>query len=196
MAFIVALLNKYLVIVYIIVHLFKTISMPDKNILLQQVGETGSAFIDVLSKFTEQSFNTIPFEGSWTAGQVAEHVYKSSSGTPMVLTAETATTGRNPEEKVAVIESIFLDFSTKMKSPDFILPSDDRHDKAQLIQDMENTVAEIIRLTDTLDLTATCKMVEFPGIGYFTRWEWISFFVCHTKRHTHQLQNIYSKKAG
>ena len=33
-------------------------------------------FIEVLSSFTQDQINEIPFEGSWTAGKVGRHILK------------------------------------------------------------------------------------------------------------------------
>ena len=43
-----------------------------------QVEQTGAAVIDELNLFSEEQLNIVPFEGSWTGGQVGEHLLKSA----------------------------------------------------------------------------------------------------------------------
>lgn len=158
--------------------------------LKAQVRETGTAIIEELEQFSEQQLNTIPFEGSWTAGQVGEHLLKSGGAVEVVFGRAIATE-RAPDEKIPML-SIFLDLSIKMQSPDFILPSDGFHPKQQLIDGMQECWAGVRKAVDTLDLAETCLDFEMPMIGVLTRFEWISFYVFHTQRHLHQLKKILS----
>ena len=96
-----------------------------KEQLILDFNETTQELLSTLYSFRQEKFNKIPFEGSWTAGQVAEHLFKSESNIPNVLKGNSKTTGRNPFEKAPIIESVFLDFSKKLQSPEFILPSPD-----------------------------------------------------------------------
>lgn len=144
-----------------------------------------------LSAFDDSNFNTIPFEGSWTAGQVAEHVFKSEGRLPGLLLGHTSPADRDPAENVAQIRKVFLDFSTKLKSPDFILPSDDAKDRTALIGMLERNREEMGRIIREDDLTLVCQDDPFPGVGCFTRLEWISFMNCHSLRHAHQLHHIH-----
>ena len=91
-----------------------------KETLIQEFEETTFDLGKVLSSFSQDEFNKIPFEGSWTAGQVAEHLFKSESNIPKVLTGNSKETATDPYEKTGLIRSIFLDYSKKMKSPEFI----------------------------------------------------------------------------
>lgn len=159
--------------------------------LSAQVEETGTGIIDELNRFSEQQLNIIPFEGSWTGGQVAEHLLKSA-GVVDVIFGRTASTSRPPDEKVAVLR-VFLDFSIKMKSPDFIVPSNDYHPRQPLIDGLQEKWDRIREAVSRFDLTETCLDFEMPNVGPLTRLEWISFYVFHTKRHLHQLENILSR---
>ncbi len=159
--------------------------------LLKQFDETESELLRVVSAFSEEQLNTVPFEGSWTAAQVAEHLLKSKSGIPQLFSGATKSTEREPDEKVEIIKSIFLDFNTKFKSPEFIIPSDPPHEKQVLLNALMNTRAAISKVAGTLDLSETCTSFPFPQLGELTRWEWMQFAICHTQRHTRQLKNIF-----
>ena len=159
--------------------------------IFSEVEKTATDFIHALSKFSDQQVNKVPFEGSWTAGQVAEHILKASSGVPGVLLGATCSTQRPVDEKEAALKSIFLDFSAKFKAPEFIVPSPGPHNREQLLQSLQETKDSINNLADKIDLTATCTSVAFPQLGELTGQEWLCFVDSHLKRHTHQLKNIY-----
>jgi len=172
------------------------ISLSNKEQVLTYLESTTKELIESLSSFSEEQINISPADGSWTAGQVAEHVLKSESGLSRILNGKTEPTNRRPDEKNDLIESIFLDFSTKMKSPDFIIPSDGPHDKASLLQSIGSSRHQLIELVNDLDLSATCYDFSLPGMGEFTRLEWLCFIICHSTRHIRQLNNIRKKIPG
>ena len=84
--------------------------------------ETINKLLQTISSFPEEKFNTVPFYGSWTAAQVSDHILKSASGIQKMLSTNTKPTTRQPHEKIEAIKSMFLDFNTKMKSHEFVLP--------------------------------------------------------------------------
>lgn len=164
-----------------------------KEQLITDFNETTEELLETISSFDEKEFNKIPFEGSWTAGQVGEHLFKSESNIPNVLKGNSKATERNPFEKTAIIEMVFLDFSKKLQSPEFILPSDEPKNKEDFIKGFERTRKELRNLIETSDLTRTFTDFPFPQLGEFTGWEWICFAVSHSKRHIRQMKNIAEK---
>ena len=164
-----------------------------KEQLISEFEETTKELFATLSSFSNEEFNKIPFEGSWTAGQVAEHLFKSESNIPRVLNGNSKETERDPFEKTGPIRSIFLDYSIKMKSPESILPSNDVKNKEFLIKGFEETRKELRNLIETKDLYRTFTDFPFPQLGEFTGWEWICFAVCHSKRHIRQMKIIAEK---
>ena len=163
------------------------------NGLVNDICETMDELSKVFSSFKNEQIDMIPFEGSWTAGQVAEHIIKSISNMPEFFTQNTApTTGRAFDANIEMLRKIFLDFSTKFQSPEFILPSSAHHDKAAILHSVDTFKMQMVTAAETLDLTVTCKSFELPGLGFLTRIEWLNFFVVHIQRHTQQLKNIYS----
>ena len=163
------------------------------TVLIASIKQTVEELQKLFSSFTEQQINAVPFEGSWTAGQVAEHIIKSIGNLPEFLNSNTVPTNERPfDGNVAMLEHIFLDFNTKMQSPPFILPEATQHDKEAILEQFSNLKTQMIAAAETLDLTLTCKSFEMPGFGFLTRFEWLNFFMVHTKRHTHQLEKIYA----
>ena len=163
----------------------------NKKELLKQFEETEREFYNVLASFTREQLNESPFEGSWTAAQVADHMLKSKRNIPELLSGPSRITTREPDEMVETINNTFLDFTTKMKSPDFIIPTDEPANKEELLKALSEVKERIKATSATIDLTNTITSFPFPGLGEFTGYEWILFVVCHTKRHTHQLKNIF-----
>ena len=147
----------------------------------------------LIGSLDQDQIDQIPFEGSWTAGQTAEHILKSASGLVNVVKGNTALAQRPPDEKVATLKGIFLNFDTKMKSPDFIVPTETVHPKAALLNDVNTTFDAIAAAADSLDPTALCLEFELPNMGKLTRLEWCTFVLTHTQRHVHQLSNIVDK---
>jgi hypothetical protein len=148
-------------------------------------------FLKVLSMFNTQQFNAVPFEGSWTPAQVADHLLKSQWGLPEVFTGNTKPADRKPDASNAMIEGIFLDFSKKFKSPEFIIPTEEPQDKTELLDKYQQKSEEIQQTATPLDDTEICLDFAIPGAEPFTRMEWLHLVACHTIRHTRQLENIH-----
>lgn len=165
----------------------------NKKELLSSFNDTTAELVQTLSLFNETELNMVSFKGSWTAGQVGEHLLKSDAGIIKLLTGNTQPTERAANENVEVIESIFLDFTKKAKSAKAIWPSDDDKEKEKLIGDLKATMDNISQTAAPMDLSLICMDFPFPTVGEFTRWEWIFFVVCHTKKHIYQIKNIYKK---
>lgn len=161
----------------------------NRDQLITDIQTTVPGLLQLIASFRDDQFNAIPFEGSWTAGQVAEHVLKSS-GIAEMLYGKVAPTERPPDQHVAPLREQFLNFDIKMTSPDFILPSDGYHDKQELLKDLEGVWKKTATAAATLDLSMTCLDFEMPMLGTMTRYEWIRFLLVHTQRHMWQLKNI------
>jgi hypothetical protein len=170
--------------------------MMNSQEVLKEFTQSADDLLQTLSRFSPEEFNRIPFEGSWTAGQVAEHVLKSATGLPHVLKGSSKETERNTVELIPTLTTVFLDFSTKLQSPDFIIPSNGPHDKEGMIQAMKKTMDEIASTASASDLDKTLTSFPFPQLGEMTGLEWVFFSSCHSKRHTNQLKNIYKKLRG
>jgi hypothetical protein len=161
--------------------------------IAKDADEALSGLITLLSKFEQDQINTVPFEGSWTAGQLAQHMVKANSGFADILRGPVKDIERKPDEVIPKIKNDFLNFDIKMTTPDFLVPEAKNYDKDELLSDLKNIRESVNDATETLDLTKTCMAFELPVYGYLTRQEAIAFVTCHTLRHTHQLKNIYQK---
>lgn len=168
-----------------------------KNDLQNTITEANDEFLNALDLFDQDNINTVPFEGSWTGGQVAEHILKSVSGILETLNGPSVATDRNPEEHVKMFGEVFLNMDIKMKSPDFIIPSSSPKDRAFLQASLTKTFDGIEESAGKDDLMETCRSFQMPTIGLLTKIEWIQFAGFHARRHAQQLKNIagHLKKA-
>ena len=156
--------------------------------LTEELKTTKEELRGLVNSLNENETDTIPFEGSWTAGQLLEHLDKAVG--PGILNGNVQPTDRPADEKVAMVKNIFLDFTTKFTSPDFIEPTETVHDKNVLLASLSGKFDELITASETMNLGEECLDFEVPGMGRFTRMEWIYFQMIHTQRHLHQLKNI------
>ena len=161
--------------------------------LEKEIERSIAALIEVLSSIEEEKINLVPFEGSWTAGQLAQHMIMSNAGFDELINGPVKDSSRKPDEFIEGIRTSFLDFSHKMKSPEFVRPPEIDYNKHELMQSLNGIKKRLINNLKGLDLTKTCTAFEIPVLGYLTRLESAHFVLYHTQRHTHQLKNIAEK---
>ena len=161
--------------------------------IAQQADKTLTELIEMVEAVPVDKFNTVPFKDSWTAGELTQHMVMSNSGFADLLNGPVKATERAPDAAVEGIKSTFLNFEIKMESPDFIRPEKKNYDKDGLLEALSGIKADITTSAATLDLSQTCLSFELPVLGLLTRLEAVTFVICHTQRHIHQLKNIYNK---
>jgi len=157
--------------------------------LFTSLDHTTSALMELISAFSETQINEIPSAGSWTAAQVAEHVTKSNIGIIKSLDKEGKPPGRAADAGVEQLKKTFLDFDKKLKSPEFILPSQDIYQKKLVIDNLGTSIAQLKKLSRHVNLF---EMISHPIFGEVTKLELVHFVVYHTRRHVHQLKNIFT----
>lgn len=162
-----------------------------KSAIQNTILETYTKLQDLVSSFSKEEINIVPFEGSWTAGQTTQHIILACSGLTMLFAGKTEKTTREPDENVKALDAIFLDFTTKYQSPENIKPPDIEYEKGTLLASIKKIQNDLFEAAETYDLTLTCLDAKIPGFEHFTIYEWLHFAIVHTQRHTHQLQSIY-----
>ncbi len=161
----------------------------DTSIISEQLEKTFSAFCSVLSKFTASQINEVSATGSWTAGQVAEHIIKATNGIP---DSQIQKASRPYDEQVEKLRSLFLNMHIKMQSPDFIIPEVRSYNSNDLFRELENNKRWLINIINCKALDEVCMDFEVPTFGFLTRYEWIQFINFHVQRHTIQIEKILS----
>lgn len=149
--------------------------------------------IHLLGSFSAEQLNTIPFEGSWTAAQVAEHLRKGYHGVEKLLYGPAKPAERDPGENIERLKKDFTDFSIKLKSPEFALPQVKDYDKTALIQALTDNREKISAAAGQTGISSIPDGFSFPVYGEMTGMELIYFLTVHTHRHLRQLKNIKEK---
>jgi uncharacterized damage-inducible protein DinB len=160
-----------------------------KNEVVKGFIHERNELIGIIRDLSEEELNRVPFEKSWTAAQVGDHLLKSY-GLFKIFTGNVKTADRPENEKIKPIEKVFLNFDIKLNAPDFIIPSDGFINKETLLSQLNSITSQIINFSENNDLSLLFLDFEFPGSGTLTRLELLSFFIVHTKRHIHQLKKI------
>ena len=158
--------------------------------IIREANETLSALEYEFSRFDSPQINEVPFEGSWTAGQLVEHMILSNSGFLQVINGPVTETDKPADFMVEQIRNDFLNFNVKYDSPKEIYPEDRTYNQPELLNSLKQIRDGISASIADLDLTKTCSSYELPGYGFLTRLEAIYFVIYHTQRHVHQLKNI------
>jgi hypothetical protein len=149
---------------------------------------TADQLLKLTSTFEQDGLNRVPFSDSWTAAQVIVHVTKSNYSIAQALTLPAKEAHRKPDDRVDELKNIFLDFTTKLKSPDFILPLPGLYNKTTVIADLENSIHRLKEASTQHNLS---EAISHSAFGNITKLELLHFVVYHTKRHIHQLKNIF-----
>ncbi len=159
----------------------------DNKHLIKDIATTFDAVIESIKDVDENSFNKIPFEDSWTIGQVTEHIVICSGG---VQDNKTGDAGRACDENLDQLRAIFLNMEEKSKASPQVTPRQPPHQKNGLIDQLESNKNHLLSIAMERDLEKLSLDMEFPYMGYLTRYEWLSFICWHTQRHLNQIRNI------
>lgn len=159
----------------------------DKNELFTAIDEAVFQLLALMSALDENKINTVPYKDSWTAGQLLRHVTKSTNGMAKAMRTESKPPKRDPGEKIAQLKKAFLDFSNKMKSPDFIVPEEGPYEKQAAIEELNKSFEQFKENTNKANLN---DMVDGLPLGAITKLEILHFVLYHTQRHLHQMRSI------
>jgi DinB family protein len=166
------------------------ISTDDRLDLFTQVDDITFEFVQWVDVFSEKQINRLPKPGGWTAAQVADHVRKSNNGIAQALQLQGVEGERIADARVSELQSAFLDFSIKFKSPEFILPGQSIYNKPELIERLKRSVDRIKHERENANLG---EIIHLSALGTISKLELLHFVIVHTKRHINQLKNIYQK---
>jgi hypothetical protein len=163
------------------------IKPEEKAALTADITAAFDEMISLISSFNADTLNRVPYEGSWTAGQVVDHILIGASNLPDQMTKQA---DRRYDLHVKTLETIFLDFDHKLHHPDFLTPGPGPFDGQALVEKLQAAKSNHLDAIENKDLTQICLDFEMPTIGFLTRYEFLRFYVAHVKRHNHQLEKI------
>src|SRR5437868_6045458 len=107
--------------------------------LFSSLDKASTELLELITSLTQHALNTIPYTDSWTAAQLAAHVSKSNSSINLALKMDAQPAERNAGERVEELRKIFLDFSVKFQSPEFIIPTEKAYEKEILITKLKRS---------------------------------------------------------
>lgn len=159
----------------------------DKREIFTATGDAISQLNDLMLSVDENKINSIPYEGSWTAPQLLTHVTKSINGMAKAMLMDAKPADRDPGGRVEELKKIFLDFSTKMKSPEFIVPEEGTYERQPTIDKLNESFNRYLENANSASLN---DLIEGLPLGPITKLEMIHFVLYHTQRHLHQMKKI------
>lgn len=167
-----------------------------KEFLMEDLRKSTRELTEALRLFSQEQLNQVPFPGSWTPGQVGQHLLKSETGVTELLRGNTQRAIRQPDAHHENIRSLFLDFSTKMEAPEFIIPDNHPKNREQLIRSLEENRENVLQAAAEQDLDLLLTDFDMPDWGPLSGQEWLTFMTVHSRRHTHQLHKIHRHLQG
>src|SRR6187402_902016 len=152
----------------------------DKEKIAIEVDETLNRFIQLMTSVDEDVINVVPFADSWTAGQLAQHVFLVGSTFADKLYGPVEISTRNFNEKSANIIAVLSNFDVVYDAPASVVPPSINYDKEDLINNLMHIRSALKNGANTLDLTLTCHQFDVRGFGILTRLEALNFAIYHT----------------
>lgn len=163
--------------------------MRSKTEINLAIDVSTEGLVRAFREFPSELFHLNPAPGSWSAAEIAGHIYITERLTNRSLLGRTEPGGEDPEAKIEPIQASLLNFETKLKAPDILnakLVSYPQEEILPMLKEVREALKKII-LTE--DISARCEF-SHPHFGKLTRVEWAFFYIYHTERHLHQLQRV------
>lgn len=162
--------------------------MPES--IINQLKAALDETVQLLSSLNKSELNAVPFKGSWTAAQVAQHLLKAETGIEKLLLTKTEPVTRRPDEKVEETKKIFLDYTAKYESPDFIIPEEKEYNHAELVDVLKENIDKIVEAARSANLNEIAPLPEGHPFKGYTKLEMVHFLTYHTMRHNQQIKNM------
>jgi len=167
--------------------------ISNKEDVLISLEQNTSYLFQLLDSFDQQNINRIPFEGSWTAAQLADHITRSNLSITKALLLNGVVVNRDKGARIKELKEIFLDFQSKMKSPEFIVPTKNKYEKTTVLGYLQQSVEKMLEISKRTDMSS---MINHPAFGDITKFEILHFVLYHTQRHIYQLEKIFQAISG
>lgn len=165
--------------------------LTEREQLYDALAKAFNTFISVLDTFQEEEINQVPFSGSWTPAQVAQHIVLATDGIP---DTSTSPSHRSMGALLPKIRPWWEDLNQRFTSPEPLRPDNTPRGKTALLDELQRVRAKDLQIVLEKDLSLICMDFELPTIGYLSRYEWLWFIEMHLKRHIAQLERIKKAK--
>ena len=149
-----------------------------------------SLLLKFFSSFDSEDFNKKTTDGSWTPGEIAEHLLRLDIAVNRILQGSSRVANRAADAKSANIKFVFLDLEKKLQAPKEILPSDTIKDPFSILTKMRAERHKMIDMVQNKDLSEICTSFSHHAFGELTRLEWIYLSIYHAERHMLHLEKF------
>jgi len=156
--------------------------------LIAEINNTISQFVDRIEMLDDDKINTIPYPDSWTAGQLCNHILKSTLGIVRAMKTDGQPATKNSTEKIIGLQNMFLSVSNKFQSPKEIVPDDGPFDKQQTIADLTQCFKDLDFYSRNSNLD---EELDGGPLGPITKYGLLHFVLYHSQRHLRQMKRIY-----
>ena len=103
--------------------------LSNTNELLAEIEKAVSDLVNLFSSLDDNKINVVPYQGSWTAGQLLRHITKSTTATAAAMQMPSQPAERDAGKRINEIRTVFLDFDHTLQSPEFIVPEEGHYNK-------------------------------------------------------------------
>lgn len=155
--------------------------------LQERLSEVFDKFNSELSTVSTEILNAKPKLGTWTIGQLAQHIMLGTAGLPDKKNRQPE---RAPDQFETSIREVFLNDKEKYESPAFMDPEKKTYQKEELLSKLKNNREVLLKSIKEEKLEFLCLDEEVTGWKYLTRYEWIKLIIYHMQRHTKQLKKL------
>ena len=166
--------------------------MIDTDVIMKDISNSTGNVIKELQNFPSENFNTKPDRNTWSAAEIAEHIFIVESAINIILIGKTIPAETFSAEKTEKIKSRFLNFEEKLIAPSRISPSAGQQNKQDIIDKISACRSDLSNIISKNDLTEICLGFKHALFGELTRIEWVYFNIYHSERHIHQLRKLTS----
>jgi hypothetical protein len=156
--------------------------------VIEELEESTRMLIKELSAFSDEQFFYRPAEGSWSAGEIAEHILLLETRANEGM--HTARTGNRPFDlKIIPIRNGLKEDEKKYVAPTKVIPKGEMKNKQDLLDALVQQREVLKNMIRKMDLSLITEF-RHPVIGSMSRLEWVYFHIYHTERHVRQLKSL------
>jgi hypothetical protein len=156
--------------------------------IIQEIDNTIAQFTGMMAMLDHEKINEIPYENSWTAAQLCNHILKSTRSIVQAMKIDGTPTEKNSREKIDELKSIFLDASNKFQSPLEIVPDAGPFEKQKTITDLTACFQDLDFYSRNTNLD---EEIDGGPLGAISKYELLHFVLYHSQRHLRQMKRIY-----
>ena len=163
------------------------------NELVETFRSTTEKLTALIESFDNETFNSKPENGGWSAGEVAEHLLIFDQRLTLILDSAIYPTERDILEQVNIFTPRVTDRNNKIEAPPFLIPTPGIKSPEKLAELIRSERDDIIQKIKQKDLTLHSKEYPHRFYGEMTSMEWITLIDLHAKRHMEQLGELKAR---